>query len=91
MGIATTQRKRNQRERLFRAQRGLCYYCQKPMLLAHGENRKPNVLTLDHIVPLSKGGALSFTENTVAACRRCNSQRGTKDARLFMLEKQGLL
>jgi 5-methylcytosine-specific restriction endonuclease McrA len=28
--------------------------------------------TLDHIVPLHRGGADTF-ENTSAACRRCNS------------------
>lgn len=33
--------------------------------------------TMDHIVPVSKGGGLTF-ENVQALCRSCNSSKGTK-------------
>ena len=33
--------------------------------------------TIDHVVPLSKGGEHSW-ENVVLACRSCNSRKGTK-------------
>lgn len=77
---------------LFRKQRGACYYCGEPMLLAkvpEGVRQPPRLATIDHIIPKSKGGA--FAENCVGACAECNSERGDRDARLFMLEKQGVL
>ena len=90
--VGRTQR---HREKLFREQRGLCFYCQRPMLLRNGHTdgaHMPGTLaTLDHIIPISNGGAKAPTLNTVAACRTCNGKRGTKDARLFMLERQGAL
>ena len=58
--------------------------------MTHGDVSK-NSATLDHIVPISRGGVKSFTANTVLACMECNNQRGSKDARIFMLEKQGAL
>ncbi len=89
------KRKRNARVRLFKEQRGLCYYCAKPMLLARGAEpgqcNPKRLVTLDHIIPRSMGGPLSPSTNAVAACLACNGERGTKDARLFMLEKQGML
>lgn len=83
----------NIRTRLFKEQRGLCYYCARPMaLLKLGEkDRAPsNLATLDHIIPLAKGGARGPTINCVCACKKCNNERGTRDARLFLLEKMGL-
>lgn len=32
-------------------------------------------ITIDHIVPLSKGG-LDFTNNVVACCKSCNQSKG---------------
>jgi len=34
-------------------------------------------LTIDHVVPVSKGGKSVF-ENCVAACKECNSKKGNK-------------
>lgn len=45
---------------------GHCHYC--------GKEAK---LTLDHVIPLSKGGKHS-KDNVVAACRRCNSSKGAR-------------
>lgn len=36
-----------------------------------------NNLTLDHVIPLSKGGRTKW-ENIVAACSPCNSKKGNK-------------
>ena len=52
-----------------------CAYCQRSMNRydrSIGGALKPS---LDHVIPLSKGGADSF-ENTVAACRQCNGEKG---------------
>ena len=45
---------------------GLCHYC--------GETFKPAALTMDHIVPISRGG-MSSKSNTVAACEGCNAEK----------------
>lgn len=87
----TTTRKK--RTRLFFEQKGLCFYCSRPMLLAkipEGMRQPPHLATLDHIVPHSAGGTIA-NNNTVAACAACNVERGNRDARLFMLKKQGAL
>lgn len=46
--------------------KGTCQYC--------GANSN---LTIDHVVPVSKGGKSTF-ENCVAACQDCNSKKGNK-------------
>ncbi len=46
---------------------GLCYYCGKKFPIKE--------LTLDHIVPLARGGTTT-PGNVVAACRACNKDKG---------------
>jgi 5-methylcytosine-specific restriction endonuclease McrA len=46
--------------------RGVCHYCEKKF--------KPNELTMDHIVPLSKGGK-STKGNLVPSCKDCNNKK----------------
>ena len=46
-----------------------CQYCNTPYTKAN--------LTLDHVLPLSKGGKTNWL-NIVAACRSCNSIKGNK-------------
>ncbi|MCA2961237.1 MAG: HNH endonuclease [Silvanigrellales bacterium] len=55
--------------------RGLCSYCGKKFTFKE--------LTLDHIVPLSRGGTTS-PGNVVPACRMCNKGKGI-DTPLDML------
>ncbi len=45
---------------------GICYYC--------GNKFKPADLTMDHIVPLARGG-LSNKGNLAAACKECNNNK----------------
>ena len=47
---------------------GLCYYCSKLF--------KPKDLTMDHIVPLARGGR-STKDNLVACCKECNTKKKT--------------
>ncbi len=44
-----------------------CQYC--------GTQKKPERLTLDHVQPLSRGGADTWT-NVVTACKTCNHRKG---------------
>lgn len=46
--------------------KGLCYYCKQ---------RFPaKTLTMDHIIPVSRGGK-STKNNIVACCKECNNQK----------------
>ncbi len=58
--------------------RGACYYCGRPV--------PPSELTMDHIVPLVRGGK-STRGNAVTACKECNS----KKKYLLPLEWEGYL
>lgn len=52
-----------------------CAYC----------GTKSKNLTIDHIVPKSRGGKSTW-ENTVASCKKCNARKGNKscvDAEMF--------
>lgn len=46
--------------------KGVCYYC--------GRKVGPGSLTMDHIVPLSRGGK-STKSNIVPACKECNNKK----------------
>jgi 5-methylcytosine-specific restriction enzyme A len=51
------------------AAKGLCYYCG---------NRFPSKeLTMDHIVPISKGGRTT-KGNVVVCCKTCNTEKKSK-------------
>ncbi|MCL1888571.1 MAG: HNH endonuclease [Kiritimatiellaeota bacterium] len=47
-------------------QRGECHYCRKKF--------PPSALTMDHVIPLSRGGA-STRGNIVPACENCNKSK----------------
>jgi 5-methylcytosine-specific restriction protein A len=46
--------------------RGTCYYC--------GRRFAPNELTMDHIIPIIRGGK-STKNNLAAACKDCNNKK----------------
>ncbi len=45
---------------------GLCYYC--------GKKFPPKELTMDHIIPIARGGK-SVKTNLVPCCKECNSKK----------------
>lgn len=49
-----------------RVQKGVCYYC--------GNNVGAKSLTMDHVVPMSRGGK-SKKGNIVPACKECNNKK----------------
>jgi len=49
-----------------RIARGLCHYC--------GNRFPPAELTMDHIVPITRGGK-STRGNLVPACKECNNRK----------------
>ena len=57
----------------------VCQYCGK----------KSNTLTVDHIIPRSRGGQKTF-ENCVACCKPCNNKkqnRTPREAHMFIRKK----
>ncbi|MDR6563713.1 MULTISPECIES: HNH endonuclease [Arcicella] len=52
------------RQNIFRRDGGQCQYCGTP-----------EDLTLDHVLPKSRGGRTSW-DNLATACKRCNSRKG---------------
>jgi len=46
--------------------KGQCYYCE--------EQFKKDVLTMDHKVPVARGG-VSSKSNVVVACKECNTNK----------------
>ena len=46
--------------------KGVCYYCENKF--------SQDQLTMDHVIPLSRGGR-STKKNIVAACKQCNSHK----------------
>lgn len=61
------------RHNIFKRDGGKCQYC--------GTSKE---LTIDHVVPRSKGGKSTWT-NLVTACKKCNSRKSD-----FALEKVGM-
>lgn len=56
-----------------------CQYC----------GSKDRRLTIDHVVPVSRGGKSTF-ENCVAACKQCNGLKGNKlpsEAHMYLSKK----
>ena len=49
-----------------KVQKGICYYCNSEV--------DRDQLTMDHVVPLSRGGK-SRKGNIVAACKQCNNKK----------------
>ncbi len=49
-----------------RLAKGICHYC--------GRKIAPRQLTMDHIVPISRGGH-STRGNAVTACKECNNKK----------------
>ena len=66
------------RNTLFQRQKGLCFYCHRPVLKSE--------LTIDHIIPLSKGGTHTM-DNFVGSCAKCNVEKSSMDAEKFILAK----
>jgi 5-methylcytosine-specific restriction endonuclease McrA len=50
----------------------VCHYCGQ------------DATTVDHVIPIVKGGDPISMDNMVAACRRCNSSKGSRSEGLFL-------
>jgi 5-methylcytosine-specific restriction endonuclease McrA len=67
------------KHRLFARDRHICGYC--------GQQFTEDELTVEHILPVSRGGQYEWT-NVVTACRSCNTRKGNhtpEEARMPLL------
>lgn len=62
-----------------RLNEGVCYYCE--------EKKTINELTMDHKVPLGRGGK-STKGNIVVCCKSCNSKKQSKTPVEMVLEAE---
>lgn len=69
-------------DRLIARDGGACVWCGREVWRSD--------LTVEHVIPRSRGGHLT-EENTLVACRRCNKRRGAKpvDAYVRELQREG--
>jgi len=71
----------------FAAQDGVPDYLRVQVLARDGARCRycslEDDLTIDHVVPRTKGG-LDLLENLVVACRRCNSEKSNRDLDEFL-------
>jgi hypothetical protein len=75
------------RKQAYRQQRGRCFWCGIEMEKngkRHGQPLRPNHCTTDHVIPTAKGGR-DHPDNIVAACNRCNNERGDRPADQWVL------
>lgn len=56
---------------------GICYYCEQEF--------SANELTMDHIVPVARGGKTS-KGNLVTSCKICNNEKSHKTPAELLLE-----
>jgi hypothetical protein len=72
------------RRRILRRENGLCFYCRSRL--------RPETTTIDHVIPLARGGARS-EHNLVACCCECNIKKHRESAGNFFasLRAQGLI
>ncbi len=57
--------------------KSLCYHCEKRF--------HPSELTMDHLIPIAKGGK-SSKNNVVTSCKECNTKKGYKTRAEIALE-----
>ncbi len=59
-------------------QKGVCHYC--------GRNVGADALTMDHVVPVARGGR-SVRSNCVPCCKECNNAKRAKTPAEQILER----
>jgi hypothetical protein len=72
---------------LFKLQKGLCYYCKRPMIRQWKHtDRVPTpalLATIDHMMPTFRGGKNTIG-NKCLACYECNCRKGHMDASQYI-------
>lgn len=67
---------------IYLEQDGLCFYCGKPI-----DEKKPNGVWLDHVLPLSNPRSTNDPTNIVLCCRGCSSGKSKTHPSEWVLKK----
>lgn len=73
LGLAKRKEKEWALRTLIQKHGGLCAICRNQVSLKEND---PREATIDHIIPISKGGSDHIT-NLQLACRECNGNKGS--------------
>lgn len=76
------------RKELYAMSCGICPICGKKIQNKDPSN-KSTYMTIDHIIPKSKGGTRKYC-NIRPMCERCNRNRGTIDTRYYLDYKSAI-
>jgi hypothetical protein len=75
--------RRERMDRILERDGPYCIWCSTPL------DATLNTPTSEHVIPRIKGGP-SWIENEVAACRRCNNERGHQSPVGWLLDCEGI-
>lgn len=77
--VRTINLRRDWHKKRFKKQNGKCALCKEPMITPYDGHPTNTdfISTLDHIIPLSKGGS-DHWENTQAVHYKCNQEKRDK-------------
>lgn len=81
---------RDIRKQLMEIFNGRCYYCGREVLeipFKKGQKKPRNAATIDHIIPVCRGGEDKI-DNMVLACHACNNEKGNMSLKNFKKKKQ---
>lgn len=91
MGLKTREKLRRRRTFLYWKQNGKCHYCEEIMWLGGYdevlEKPVPSQCTLEHLYPRGHPLRGKTSEATVAACWKCNNERGRQGLAAYMCEE----
>lgn len=66
----------------------ICFYCGTGLVHdSRGRRRDPHLVTIDHRVPVSRGGT-NARDNLVGACLTCNNRKGARTATEFLAQER---
>lgn len=74
----SNENRRSRRDFVFDRDGDRCVYCEENQRGPTFLDKVPIRLTLDHLIPTSKGGR-TVRSNLVTCCNRCNNARGDMD------------
>lgn len=64
-------------EKVYKKYHGFCYICGKHMILDRKNYNHPDSPTIEHVVPICRGGTHTW-DNVRLACRECNNHKSKK-------------